>query len=176
MSGLLAGSQIVYGILMSGQDTIAVVGAGVIGASVAFGLAREGHRILLIDRAEPGLAGASFGNAGHIAAEAVQPLPSPGLLFGFWRELFCLNGALDLPATQVPRMLPWIRRFAAAAFRRAENTAHLRPFVAPASAVWARWLAEIGRPELLQRRGHYEVEFGRRAPARVLAQARVMAQ
>ena len=73
---------------MHEQDTIAVVGAGVIGAAVACALSREGHRVLLLDRAEPGFAGASFGNAGHIAAELVQPLPSPGLLFGFWRELF----------------------------------------------------------------------------------------
>ncbi len=62
---------------MGEQDTIAVIGAGVIGAAAAFALAREGRRVLLLDRAEPGVAGASFGNAGHIAAEMVQPLPSP---------------------------------------------------------------------------------------------------
>jgi glycine/D-amino acid oxidase-like deaminating enzyme len=44
---------------MSGQDTIAVIGAGVIGAAVA----RDGRRVVLLDRAEPGVAGASFGNA-----------------------------------------------------------------------------------------------------------------
>ncbi|MGC2033358.1 MAG: FAD-dependent oxidoreductase, partial [Steroidobacteraceae bacterium] len=106
---------------MSGQDTIAVIGAGVIGAAVAFALAREGRAVVLLDRAEPGVAGASFGNVGHIAAELVQPLPSPGLLCSFWRELVCFDGALDLPARQALRMVPWIRRFAAAAFRRAEN-------------------------------------------------------
>ncbi len=76
---------------MSEQDTIAVIGAGVIGAAVALALAREGRKVLLLDRAEPGVAGASFGNVGHIAAELVQPLPSPGLLFGFWRELYLLR-------------------------------------------------------------------------------------
>jgi hypothetical protein len=49
---------------MSEQDTIAVIGAGIVGAAVA------------------------YGNVGHIAAELVQPLPYPGLLFGFWRERF----------------------------------------------------------------------------------------
>jgi len=161
---------------MSEQDTIAVIGAGVIGAAVAFALAREGRGVLLLDRAEPGVAGASFGNVGHIAAELVQPLPSPGLLFGFWRELFCFDGALDLPARQALRMLPWIRRFAAAAFRRAENTRQLAPLVLPAAATWARWLEEIGRPELLRRHGHYEIGFGSEAQALMRAQARVMAQ
>src|SRR3984957_15784570 len=146
---------------MSEQDTIAVIGAGIVGAAVAYALAREGRRVLLLDRAEPGVAGASFGNVGHIAAELVQPLPSPGLLFGFWRELFVFGGALDLSARQALRMLPWIRRFATAAFRRAENTSHLAPLVLPSTAHWARWLAEIGRGDVLRRRGHYEIELGK---------------
>src|SRR5271167_2902033 len=103
---------------MSEQDTIAVIGAGVIGAAVAWALAREGRRVLLLDRAEPGVAGASFGNAGHIARELVQPLPSPQLLFGFYRDLFRFGGTLDLSPRQALRTLPWIGRFAAAAFRR----------------------------------------------------------
>jgi len=81
---------------MSEQDTIAVIGAGVVGTAAACALAREGRKVLLLDRAEPGVAGASFGNAGHIAQESVQPLPSPGLLFGFNRELFRFGGTLDL--------------------------------------------------------------------------------
>ncbi|MGO9931563.1 MAG: NAD(P)/FAD-dependent oxidoreductase [Steroidobacteraceae bacterium] len=161
---------------MSEQDTIAVIGAGVIGAAVALALAREGRRVLLLDRAEPGVAGASFGNVGHIAAELVQPLPSPGLLFGFWRELFCFGGALDLPARQVLRMMPWIRRFAAAAFRRAENTRQLAPLVLPAAAAWARWLEDIARPDLLRRHGHYEIGFGRNSAAQMHANARMMAE
>ena len=91
---------------MGQQDTIAVIGAGVVGAAAAFALAREGRRVLLLDRAEPGEAGASFGNAGHIAAELVQPLPSPQLLFGFYRELFRFGGALDLSPRQALRMAP----------------------------------------------------------------------
>jgi glycine/D-amino acid oxidase-like deaminating enzyme len=161
---------------MSEQDAIAVIGAGVIGAAVAFALAREGRRVLLLDRAEPGMAGASFGNAGHIAAELVQPLPSPKLLFGFWRELFCFDGALDLPPRQALGMLPWICRFAAAAFRRNENTRHLAPLVLPAAVHWERSLEEIGRPDLLRRHGHYEIAFGRQGPSVMRAQARAMAK
>ncbi|GAC1498637.1 MAG: FAD-dependent oxidoreductase [Steroidobacteraceae bacterium] len=161
---------------MSQQDNVAVIGAGIIGAAVALALAREGHEVLLLDRAPPGLAGASFGNVGHIAAELVRPLPSPSLLCGFWRELFCFGGALDLPAGQALRMLPWIGRFAAAAFRRGENTRQLAPLVRPAAADWARWLADAGRPELLRQDGHYEIGFGPRADALMRDQARAMAR
>src|SRR5580693_9204654 len=125
---------------MSEQGAIAVIGAGVIGAAVALALAREGRQVLLLDRAAPGIAGASYGNVGHIAAELVQPLPSPGLLLGFWRELTRFGGALDLPPSQVLSMLPWIRRFAAAAFRRDAGTRHLAPLVRPAAALWTEWL------------------------------------
>ena len=88
------------------DDTVAVVGAGVIGAAVAYALAREGRTVLLLDRAEPGIAGASFGNAGHIAAELVEPLPSWGLLLGLWRELFAFGGVLDIPLRRAPAFLP----------------------------------------------------------------------
>src|SRR5471032_1118869 len=100
---------------MSEQGSIAVIGAGIIGSAIAMNLAREGKQVLLIDRAEPGIAGASFGNAGHIACEDIQPLPSPALLFGFYREQFGRGGTLDLSMRQVTHMLPWIRRFAVAA-------------------------------------------------------------
>jgi D-amino-acid dehydrogenase len=161
---------------MSEQDTIAVIGAGAIGTAAAFALAREGRKVLLLDRAEPGVAGASFGNAGHIAQEMVQPLPSPSLLFGFYRELFRFGGVLDLSPRQALRMSPWILKFAAAAFKRAQNTLQLAPIVRPAPDAWARLLEAAGRPELMRRHGHYEVALGPRSEARVQAHARDMAR
>src|ERR1041384_296105 len=103
---------------MGTQGTVAVVGAGVVWAVVAAALAREGLPVLLLDRDEPGIAGASFGNAGHIAAELVEPLPSVSLLLNFWKELFARGGPLDVPLNRVPALLPWFARFGAAAFRR----------------------------------------------------------
>ncbi|HEX3396421.1 MAG TPA: FAD-dependent oxidoreductase [Steroidobacteraceae bacterium] len=161
---------------MDEQDTIAVVGAGVIGAAAAFALAREGRKVLLLDRAEPGMAGASFGNAGHIAAELVQPLPSPKLLFGFYRELFRFGGVLDLAPRQALRMAPWIGRFASAAFRRTGNTHHLAPLVRPSAEVWERCVKAIGRPELLRRHGHYEIALGSKSHAHMRKYAREMTQ
>ncbi len=159
---------------MAQQDTFAVIGAGVVGAAAAFALARDGRQVLLLDRAEPGEAGASFGNAGHIAAELVQPLPSPQLLFGFYRELFRFGGVLDLSPRQALRMAPWIGRFAAAAFKRTENTRHLAPLVRPSAQVWERWAQAIGRPELLKRHGHYEISLGPKAQAHMQAYAQEM--
>lgn len=159
---------------MQSQPSIAVIGAGVIGASLACALARDGQRVLLIDRAAPGIAGASYGNAGHIAAELVEPLPSRALLLGFWRELTTFGGPLEMPLRRIPALLPWSARFALAAFRRARNTRHLAPIVRPSVDALERLLAGIGRRDLLKRNGHYEVWLGAKGSKLALAQANSM--
>src|SRR5689334_22733290 len=110
-------------------NEVAVVGAGVVGCAVAWALAKAGRRVLLIDRAAPSTAGASFGNVGHVATEQLQPLPSPQLLLTFWRELSAFDGPLDLPLRRIVTMSPWIARFACAAFQQRRNTEHLAPLV-----------------------------------------------
>jgi D-hydroxyproline dehydrogenase len=159
---------------MHEQGTVAVIGAGVIGTAVAYALARESRPVILIDRAEPGLGGASYGNAGHIATEAVAPLPAPQLLFSFWRELFVCGGALDIPMGHLPLFLPWAALFAAAALRRRANTAHLAPLVRPAAATLEKWLQEMRCPQLLRRNGHYEIWLNQHAQQRAAAQAQAM--
>lgn len=53
-----------------------VLGAGMIGVSVAWHLLQRGHDVTLIDRREPGQE-TSFGNAGIIQREAVRPYAFP---------------------------------------------------------------------------------------------------
>lgn len=55
---------------------IIVLGAGMVGVSVAYQLARRGHSVCLVDRREPGRE-TSFGNAGIIQREAVEPYAFP---------------------------------------------------------------------------------------------------
>src|SRR5579862_1707122 len=161
---------------MAGQDKIVVIGAGVIGCAVAWALAREGHSVVLADPADPGSGGASFGNVGHIAAELVEPLPSPQLLFGFWRELFAFDGPVDIPWRRLPGLALWARGFAVAAFRRRANTVHLAPLVRPASAAWERLLQQVGETQLLRRNGHYQVWLGAAAARRARAEQQHMAR
>lgn len=55
---------------------IIVLGAGIVGVSVAYHLVRAGYEVTLIDRRDPGEE-TSFGNAGIIQREAVEPYPFP---------------------------------------------------------------------------------------------------
>ncbi|WP_163557250.1 FAD-binding oxidoreductase [Halomonas sp. NO4] len=57
------------------RETI-VLGAGMIGVSIAWHLARRGRSVLLVDRQRPGRE-TSFGNGGLIQREAVRPYPFP---------------------------------------------------------------------------------------------------
>jgi glycine/D-amino acid oxidase-like deaminating enzyme len=161
---------------MARQETIAIIGAGVIGAACAFALARAGRQVLLIDRAAPGEGGASFGNAGHIATELLEPLPSPALLFNFWRLLTAFDGPLHIPLRRIPALAPWMLRFGSFAFRQRANTVHLAPFVRPAVDALEQLVRDIDRPDLLKRHGHYELWLGHGARRRAAAQARRMAR
>jgi D-amino-acid dehydrogenase len=58
------------------RDTVVVLGAGMVGVSVALHLRRRGVDVVLVDRQGPG-EGASFGNGGLIQREAVYPHPFP---------------------------------------------------------------------------------------------------
>ncbi|MBB4051903.1 D-amino-acid dehydrogenase [Devosia subaequoris] len=56
-------------------DTI-ILGAGMVGVSTALALQAQGHVVTVVDRLGPGQE-TSYGNAGIIQAEAVEPYPLP---------------------------------------------------------------------------------------------------
>jgi D-amino-acid dehydrogenase len=58
------------------MKTAIVLGAGMVGVSTALALADRGWAVVLVDRKAPGLE-TSFGNAGIIQAEAVEPYAMP---------------------------------------------------------------------------------------------------
>ncbi|RJS95212.1 FAD-binding oxidoreductase [Salinisphaera sp. Q1T1-3] len=67
------------------SDTL-VLGAGMVGVSIACHLQARGRSVTLVDRRAPGRE-TSFGNAGLIQREAVQPHPFPRDLANLWRVL-----------------------------------------------------------------------------------------
>ncbi|MCP5156426.1 MAG: FAD-binding oxidoreductase [Ectothiorhodospiraceae bacterium] len=90
--------------------SIAVVGAGIVGVSSAVWLARDGHRVTLVDRLEPG-EGTSYGNAGVLASASIVPVTVPGL----WKKapgmLLDPMAPLFLRWSYLPRLLPWLARY-----------------------------------------------------------------
>ena len=61
------------------SKTVAIIGAGIVGVSTALWLLRDGHKVVLIDKAGPG-EGTSYGNGGVLASCAMVPVTGPGLI------------------------------------------------------------------------------------------------
>lgn len=91
---------------------VLVIGAGIVGVSTAIWAQRAGADVTLIDRDGPA-AGASFGNAGVLAASAVVPVTTPGLLGHAPGMLFNPDKPLFLKWSYLPRLLPFLRRYLA---------------------------------------------------------------
>src|SRR6478736_4541970 len=103
---------------------VIVVGAGVIGLSVALALRARGVSVTVLDREGPA-AGASAGNAGAFAFSDILPLASPGILRKAPGWLLDPLGPLSVPPAYALQIAPWMFRFwrACAASRVAHSTA-----------------------------------------------------
>ncbi|BBH44853.1 NAD(P)/FAD-dependent oxidoreductase [Pseudomonas sp. KU43P] len=139
----------------SSADTdIAVVGAGIVGVACALQLARQGRRVLLIDRQAPGH-GASYGNAGHLATEQVFPIADLSILKRLPRMLLDPMGPLRLDWKYLPKALPWFTRLLLnlrpAPFQR--SVAGIRALNEGSLGAWQRLLGSIGRSDLFKEDG-----------------------
>ena len=136
-------------------ETIAVVGAGVVGLCTALQAQRKGYRVTLIDRDAPGK-GASLGNAGYLATELIDPLSSGKTLRGALAMLLDPHGPLALPLGYLHRSLPWLLRFVAAArpSQVERSRTGLRQLNRAALPAWQRCLADIGASEQLCNSGY----------------------
>src|SRR5512133_4241098 len=90
--------------------TVAIVGAGVVGAATALALAAQGYLVTVIDHGEIG-AGTSSGNAGGIVTGAVTPTATPGVLRSIPSYIFDPDGAAVLRPAYFLQVLPWLLRF-----------------------------------------------------------------
>ncbi len=94
----------------SAQPDVAVIGAGVIGLSIALALQARGLSVTVLDREGPA-AGASAGNAGAFAFTDILPLASPGILKKAPRWLLDPLGPLSVPPRYALEITPWMLRF-----------------------------------------------------------------
>ncbi len=95
---------------MSDKKTIAIIGAGIVGVSAAVWLQRDGHEVILIDKAGPA-EGTSHGNGGVLASCSIVPVTVPGLLRKAPRMLFSPSEPLFMKWGYLPKLVPWLTRY-----------------------------------------------------------------
>ncbi len=137
------------------DQTVIVVGAGIVGTATARALQRAGHTVTLLDSAEPGRA-TSYGNAGFIAIDHVLPLARPSILKRVPQMLMDRTGPLTVHPPSLPWLLPWMARFARAAYSPAEvrkGVDAFGPLMAEANIAWKAEIQASGLGELFKSRG-----------------------
>jgi D-amino-acid dehydrogenase len=93
------------------QADVLIVGAGVVGLSVAYYAASAGAKVLVLEKGDIGT-GSSWGNAGLIVPSYFEPLPGPGVIQEGLRHLFDKDRFFGLRMRSDPRFLFWLARFA----------------------------------------------------------------
>jgi D-amino-acid dehydrogenase len=137
------------------QADVAVLGAGMIGVSVAVHLQKRGKEVVLLDRRRPGEE-ASFGNGGLVQREAVFPYPFPRA-FAELRRI-ARNRSVDayyhlsaLPGLMRPLFGYWR---SSAAERHAAISRHYSTLIATCTTEHQQLAEEAGSTELLRPVGY----------------------
>jgi len=89
---------------------VLVLGAGIVGVSVALHLRARGLSVVLMDRGQPG-DGTSFGNAGVIEGSALLPVAFPQDIPTLLRHALKLSAESNYHLSALPALAPWLLRY-----------------------------------------------------------------
>ncbi|WP_374437047.1 NAD(P)/FAD-dependent oxidoreductase [Tabrizicola sp.] len=133
---------------------IAVIGAGVVGLTIALELVDQGHEVVLVDPGKPGM-GASYGNAGTIAGYATSPVGTPDVLRSLPSLLFSRTSPLAIRHRALPSLTPWLLRFLWQSLpaQAAHNARSLAALLSGAAEMWDDLALRVQGAGILQRRG-----------------------
>ena len=138
---------------MARTDAI-VLGAGIVGTSVALQLAKRGLSVALIDRGGVGEE-TSYGNSGVIEGSTILPPAFPSSWTALMRVAFKRASEANYHLSFLPKVAPWLLAFRAASQpKRLAETARLnRPLFARAVAEHETLMAEADATQYLRKTG-----------------------
>lgn len=134
--------------------TVGVIGAGIVGLSVAVQLQRDGYKVTVIDRDEPMLA-CSAGNAGYLSEANIFPPAAPDMLLQLPKLLLTDDGPLVIRPAYAPMMMSWGRHALSVVKEdvRATVTRTLASMTVQAYTAMETLAAHAGAAQLLSRDG-----------------------
>jgi D-amino-acid dehydrogenase len=133
---------------------VLVLGAGIVGTSIAVHLAKRGLQAALIDRGLPGEA-TSYGNAGIIEGNTVFPPSFPSDFRSLLQIALKRSTVADYHLSFLPKAAPWLLAFRAASqpAKLVETATVMRPLFARAVAEHEGLIAAAGAESLLRKTG-----------------------
>jgi D-amino-acid dehydrogenase len=133
---------------------IMVLGAGIVGTSVAIHLAKRGLSVALIDRQGVG-EGTSYGNAGIIEGNTIFPPAFPANLIDLAQIALKRSPVVNYHAWHLLRVAPWLNAFRIASrpAQLRETARLMRPLFERAVAEHDAIAAEAGAERYFNRRG-----------------------
>ncbi|GAB4060617.1 FAD-binding oxidoreductase [Uliginosibacterium sediminicola] len=134
--------------------SVIVLGAGMVGVSTALHLQARGHDVLLLDRKAPGRE-TSYGNAGLIQREAVEPYPLPREPADLLQHAFGLNAAVSYHWRALPSLLPRLAAYwyHSSPKRHARISRDWSTLIAHATSEHAEWIVSAGAQDLVKESG-----------------------
>lgn len=143
------------------DETVIVVGAGIVGISTALELQSRGLRVRVLDRV--GVAAeASQRNAGAFAFSDIIPLATPGIMRRAPKWLLDPMGPLSVPPSYALKITPWMLQFWRASWRdrfQASVTAQTQ-LMERSRAALDRQIAAVDGEAMIQREGQLQLYEG----------------
>ena len=141
-----------------------VLGAGIVGTSVALHLVRRGMSVALIDRTSVGEQ-TSYGNAGIIEGNTIFPPAFPSDIGSLVRIALKRASDANYHLSFLPQVLPWLLAFRAASRpeRLAETARLIRPLFSRAVAEHEVLMAEAGAAHYLRKTGWLKIYRGEKS-------------
>ena len=138
-----------------------VLGAGIVGTSVALHLARRGMSVALVDRASVGEQ-TSYGNAGIIEGNTIFPPAFPSDVGSLVRIALKRASEANYHLSFLPQVLPWLLAFRESSRpeRLVETARLIRPLFSRAVAEHEILMAEAGAAHYLRKTGWLKVYRG----------------
>lgn len=93
------------------DESVVVIGAGIIGIACAHYLAADGRKVIVLDKGAIA-GGCSHGNCGHVIPSHVLPLNSPGAMKAAILSLFDRAAPFRVKPQLKPSFLWWMMQFA----------------------------------------------------------------
>ncbi|MEE9446431.1 MAG: FAD-binding oxidoreductase [Arenicellales bacterium] len=143
---------------MAQQQDIVVIGAGVVGASIALALQANGRKVLLLDKTAP-CAGASFGNAGGVVNGISVPTAVPGIALDALKMMARPKPPLSIRLNYAHKMMPWLARFLLESRKSKvlQNGQNLYALSQGASAAWLKLTRDTELNDLIKACGWLKV-------------------